>query len=143
MNHPAWYMKPVHVLLKLTGVSKLCLGSSGNSGKEALADVITYLKQGYSTTIACDGPAGPNHVLKPGVLLMSRDAGIPVIALRFTCSSFFRLGKWDKKFVPMPFSQIVVEASPPVFVTNDNFDDSDKLITDWLNFGNKLTKSQV
>src|SRR3954464_10880999 len=66
MNHPAWYMKPVHVLLHLTGVEHICLGSSGNSGKEALANVTSYLKQGYSTTIASDGPAGPPQELKPG-----------------------------------------------------------------------------
>ena len=52
MNHPSWYMKPVHVLLKLTGVEHICLGSSGNSGKLALQNVIFFLKQGYSTTVA-------------------------------------------------------------------------------------------
>jgi len=49
LNHPAWYMKPIHVLLHLTGVEHICLGSSGNNGMAALENVIGYLKQGYST----------------------------------------------------------------------------------------------
>jgi lysophospholipid acyltransferase (LPLAT)-like uncharacterized protein len=127
-------MKPVHVLLKLSGVEHICLGSSGNSGKEALTHVIRYLQQGYSTLVACDGPAGPNHELKSGVLLMGRDARIPIIPLRFVCSRTFRLGRWDRKFVPLPFSEIIVEAGEPVYVTDDNMEASAKKITGWLNF---------
>jgi lysophospholipid acyltransferase (LPLAT)-like uncharacterized protein len=133
MNHPAWYMKPIHVLLKLTGVKHICLGSTGNSGKEALVNVISYLRQRYNTSVACDGPAGPAYDLKPGALVMSRDTGVPVIPLRFECSSFFRLGGWDRKILPLPFSEIVVRVGPAVFVTQENFDDSHKTICDWLN----------
>lgn len=133
MNHPAWYMKPIHVLLKLTGVKEICLGSSGNSGKEALTNVIRLLKQGYSTSIASDGPAGPNHVLKPGALLMSRDAGIPVIPLTFTCSHSFRLGGWDRKIVPLPFSEIVVKAGKAIYVTDENLKTSSDIVTAQLN----------
>ena len=54
MNHPAWFMKPIHIVLRMSGVKHLCLGSTGNSGKEALAGVIDFLNKGYSTTIASD-----------------------------------------------------------------------------------------
>jgi len=137
MNHPAWYMKPVHVALRMAGVKHLCLGSTGNSGKEALAGVISFLKQGYSTTIASDGPAGPAYDLKPGVLLMSRDSGAPVIPIRFEMNRYFRLGKWDRKFVPRPFSTICVQAGAPVFVTSENMEHSAAVIKAWLNFGNE------
>ncbi len=133
MNHPAWYMKPVHVLLNLTGVEHICLGSSGNSGKAALENVIGYLKQGYSTTIASDGPAGPPQQLKPGVLLMSRDANIPVVPLRFECSKTYRLGGWDRKIVPVPFSEITVTAGEPIQVNEININASSVTITKHLN----------
>ncbi len=133
MNHPAWYMKPIHVLLRLTGVQHICLGSSGNSGKEALANVITYLRDGYSTSLAVDGPAGPYHELKPGCLLMSRDTGTPVIALRFECSRHWRLNGWDRKVVPYPFSTITVSASEPWIVTDENMQECHDRITVWLN----------
>ncbi len=133
MNHPAWYMKPVHVLLHLTGVEHICLGSSGNSGKAALENVICYLKQGYSTTVASDGPAGPPQLLKPGVLLMSRDAGIPIVTLSFSCSKTWRLGGWDRKFVPALFSEITVHVGEPIQVNETNLEASEEAIKNYLN----------
>jgi lysophospholipid acyltransferase (LPLAT)-like uncharacterized protein len=124
MNHPAWYMKPVHVTLHLNGVEHICLGSSGNSGKAALQKVIGYLKQGYSTTVACDGPAGPPLELKPGILFMSRDAQVPVVPLRFSSNKSKRIGGWDKKIIPALFSEIIVDVGQPVFVSDENFEQS-------------------
>jgi len=132
MNHPAWYMKPVHVLLHLTGVEHICLGSSGNSGKEALANVISYLRQGYSTTIASDGPAGPAQILKPGVLWMSRDSGLPVVPLRFSGSRGVGLGGWDTKFLPALFSTITVDVGEDIYVNEDNMQDCATMIQDHL-----------
>jgi lysophospholipid acyltransferase (LPLAT)-like uncharacterized protein len=133
LNDPAWYMKPVHVLLHLTGVEHICLGSSGNNGKAALENVIGFLKQGYSTVVACDGPAGPPMQLKPGVLWMSRDAGIPIIPLRFSYSKATQLGGWDKKIVPLPFSKITVIVGAGIQVTDANFNISAFKITAILN----------
>ncbi len=134
MNHPAWYMKPVHVLLRLTGVEHICLGSSGNSGKLALQHVIEYLLKGYSTTVACDGPAGPPKELKPGVLLMSRDAKVPVIPLRFSCSRSFRIGGWDRKIIPGLFSEITVHIGPDTqIMSNSPYEVSKASIINHLN----------
>jgi lysophospholipid acyltransferase (LPLAT)-like uncharacterized protein len=133
MNHPAWYMKPVHVLLRLTGVEHICLGSSGNGGKEALENVIMYLNEGFSTTIASDGPAGPPAILKPGVLWMSRDAGVPVVPLRFSCSHASRAAGWDRKNIPGLFSKITVHVGESIFVNEANLADSADAITRHLN----------
>jgi lysophospholipid acyltransferase (LPLAT)-like uncharacterized protein len=133
LNHPAWYMKPIHVLLHLTGVEHICLGSSGNNGMAALENVIGYLKQGYSTLVACDGPAGPAYQIKPGVLWMSRDAQIPVVPLRFNCKRGMRLGGWDKKFVPFLFSEIIVEVGPNIQVTENNLEVCSDAIELFLN----------
>lgn len=117
MNHPAWYMKPIHVLLALGGVSRLCLGSTGNGGREALASVIAHLNEGRSTTIACDGPAGPFHDLKPGVWLMGKGADVPIVPLAFSCSRALRLGGWDRKVIPLPFSKITIRYGEPIRAT--------------------------
>ena len=133
MNHPAWYMKPVHVLLRLTGVEHICLGSSGNSGKEALEKVVGFLKQGYSTTIASDGPAGPPQVLKPGVLWMSRDAQVPIIPLHFSCSRSIRLGGWDRKVIPGLFSTVTITVGTPIQVTPANLQEAEQQLIAQLN----------
>jgi lysophospholipid acyltransferase (LPLAT)-like uncharacterized protein len=133
MNHPAWYMKPVHVMMYLTGISHICLGSTGNGGKDALDRVVEYIKQGYSTTIASDGPAGPAHVLKPGVLWMSRDAGVPVVPLRFICTPSSRAMGWDSKVIPGLFTTITLEVGKPIYVNESNIDESAIVLTDYLN----------
>jgi lysophospholipid acyltransferase (LPLAT)-like uncharacterized protein len=108
INHPLWFMKPVHIVLGWMGLKKLFLGSSGHGGREAMLNVVEHLKQGYNTMINPDGPAGPNKVLKQGVLEMSKLSGIPIVPIRFELSRSFRLGGWDKKKVPLPFSRIRV-----------------------------------
>jgi lysophospholipid acyltransferase (LPLAT)-like uncharacterized protein len=120
LNHPGWHMKPVHINLGWMGTSKLALGSSGNSGKEALALVIQWLKEGHSTVINPDGPGGPVRVLKDGVLNMSIATGVAVVPFKVTSTRAFTLSTWDRKRVPAPFSKVTVEYGEPMAVTERN-----------------------
>lgn len=118
MNHPAWFMKPIHYWIRLIGVKELALGSAGNSGKEALKQVVDHLKTGYNTLITPDGPAGPPRFLKKGVILMGAESGIPVVPLKIIPSGFLLLPTWDKKRIPLPFSTIRVVFEKPIMVTD-------------------------
>ena len=120
INHPLWFMKPVHIVLRWMGMKKLFLGSSGHGGRDAMMQVVEHLKSGYNTLINPDGPAGPYKELKPGVLNMSRLSGIPVVPIQFELSKYFRLGGWDKKKVPLPFSTIRVIYGKAVQITDFN-----------------------
>jgi lysophospholipid acyltransferase (LPLAT)-like uncharacterized protein len=120
INHPLWFMKPVHIALRWMGMKKLFLGSSGHGGKEAMLNVVEHLKQGYNTMINPDGPAGPYKELKPGVLNMSRLSGIPIVPVQFELSNYFRLKGWDKKKVPLPFSRIRVIYGQPFSASDKN-----------------------
>lgn len=115
MNHPLWYMKPVHFTLqRFMKVEQLALGSTGEGGRAALDSVVRALRAGLSTTITPDGPAGPRYVVKPGVLVMSRSSRAPVVGIQFLVTRSMRLPTWDRKICPAPFSRIVVTFSPPV-----------------------------
>ena len=133
LNHPAWFMKPIHILLKLIGTRKIALGSSGFSGKAALDEVVYFLKKGYNTLITPDGPAGPVKKLKNGVLDMSLASGIPIIPLKINTNKEFILkATCDKKRFPMLFSTIIVEFGNPVIVTNENYELSKKEIIEQM-----------
>jgi lysophospholipid acyltransferase (LPLAT)-like uncharacterized protein len=116
MNHPAWYMRPIHLLLDAYGVHELALGSSGHGGRGALAVVIEAVKDGRATFLNPDGPHGPAHVVKDGVLEIARLSGQPVTALSFGYRGAVRLPTWDRKWLPLPFGAVVVRWSAPLDV---------------------------
>jgi lysophospholipid acyltransferase (LPLAT)-like uncharacterized protein len=122
-------MKPIHVLLRWLGVERIILGSTGHSGREATEQVVKYLRKGYSTVLIPDGPHGPPFVLKRGILPMSLQSGVPIVALQLRASKFFELKTWDRKRLPYPFAKIRMEIGDPIYVTEDTFDEAYSLIT--------------
>jgi len=124
LQHPMLFMKPVHMMAKWMGVKELAYGSSGNKGKDALERVLHQLRNGYSTMINPDGPAGPPKRLKPGVLIMAEQTGVPIIPITMSASATWVLNTWDKKKMPLPFSRIRIEFHPPIYI-REHFDESD------------------
>lgn len=116
MQHPSWYMKPIHVLLRLIGVRAIVLGSSGHEGHRAADELVTYLRAGYSTLLAPDGPHGPTRVLKRGVLHVAAQSGVPIVPLRLHASRTIQIASWDRKQMPVPGSSIRVHIGPPIRV---------------------------
>ena len=111
-------------MVKWMSVKELAYGSSGNKGKAALERVLHQLRNGYSTMINPDGPAGPTKKLKPGVLIMAKETGVPIIPITMDASPKWVINTWDRKKMPLPFSKITVQFHEPIYI-NDSFDDSD------------------
>jgi lysophospholipid acyltransferase (LPLAT)-like uncharacterized protein len=122
MNHPIWYMRPIHVLLAWSGVHKLALGSTGHGGQAALERIVGYLRAGYRTTMAVDGPAGPPRQLKRGALDMARASGLPIVAIHFEYERALRSPEWDRKHFPLPGSRVRIRESEPMFVTDESYE---------------------
>ncbi len=116
MQHPLWYMKPVHVFLCMMGVREIVLGSSGHEGRRAADDIARLLRAGWSTVVLPDGPAGPPRVLKRGVLHLAARSGVPVVPLRIDASRRLTIPTWDRKQVPLPFSTISLAVGDPILV---------------------------
>jgi len=123
INHPTWFMRPTHLLLYALGVERLVLGSTGHEGRRAANEVVGYLKQGWSTHINPDGPAGPRGVLKKGVAHLASQAHVPIIPVKFTVSRQLVLPRtWDPKRIPLPFSKIKIIFGKPIWVSQDDLD---------------------
>jgi len=129
MQHPSWYMKPIHVLLRWMGVRRIILGSTGHSGREAAEQIVTYLRKGYSTVLIPDGPHGPPFLLKKGILHMSLQSGVPIVAVKLHASKFFELKTWDRKKLPYPFATVRMEIGSPIHISENNFDEAHSLMT--------------
>ena len=123
MQHPAWYTKPVGVFLSMIGVQRFVLGSTGHGGRRAANELVTHLRNGYSTVIAPDGPRGPARTLNKGVLHMALQSGVPIVPMRISATRCFRSRSWDRKMQPLPFSTIHVVVGSPMVVTENTFEE--------------------
>ena len=132
MQHPTWCMKPIHVLLRLIGVEKVILGSTGHSGRDAAEQLIEFLRKGYLTVLTPDGPDGPASVLKKGILHVSMQTQVPIVAMRLNASRFFELKTWDRKKLPCPFSTIELKIGNPIQINSDNFNEGHSIVTQEL-----------
>ena len=132
MQHPTWYMKTSHVMLRYIGVRKIILGSSGHSGKEAAEQLVGYLSKGYSTVLLPDGPSGPPFQMKKGALHISMQSNVPILPMRFESSPPISSQNWDRRKWPVPFSRITVQYGEPVQITGANFETAYDSISKFL-----------
>ena len=119
MNHPLWYMKPVHVFLRYLGVNEICLGSTGHQGQAALSELAQRMvTSSASTSMAVDGPKGPAYQLRKGCLYLARDTGYPLVPVCFSLSDGFRLPfNWDRKWWPKHGTEMTVHLGTPIHIT--------------------------
>jgi lysophospholipid acyltransferase (LPLAT)-like uncharacterized protein len=97
-------------------------GSSSRGGREAASALVGVLRAGHDVGITPDGPRGPCYDFKPGALIVARQTGTPMLLLGAAFASAWRLGSWDRFYLPHPFSRIRVRC---VRVTADPGDDRD------------------
>lgn len=89
-------------------------GSSSRGGLKALRAMERALNIVPGVIITLDGPRGPRRVAHPGAAILAVRTGTPVITLAVAAQRAWRLGSWDRSWVPMPFSKILVTHSPPL-----------------------------
>lgn len=67
-------------------------------------------REGKSLVASCDGPTGPYRVAKPGVLIVARESGLPVLPWAVAIRPPLRLKRrWDRQLVPLPFCRMRVD----------------------------------
>ena len=81
-------------------------GSSTRGGKKALLEIIKNVKQGFYGAMAVDGPKGPVHVVKPGVIEIARQCNCPILPTSSYADRMWVFEKsWDQFRLPKPFSK--------------------------------------
>ena len=104
-------------------------GSSSRGGTEALLGLKSQLAKGNPVVFTIDGPRGPKYVAKPGPVLLSRVATVPMAAFYVALSDAWVLNTWDELMIPQPFSKALVRFSAKIRVPaetgNDCDDDAD------------------
>ena len=90
----------------------------GSSSKGAVGGMVALIKasrQGHHASLAVDGPQGPRHVCKPGIVRLTQKAGVPLLPTGVAAGRAFVLKKtWNKTYLPLPFSRQVIFFGPPL-----------------------------
>ena len=77
-------------------------GSSTRGGTEALRELIRLGRSGVDLVITPDGPKGPRHVAKLGVVQLAKATQLPIIPLAFGCSKKKSSGVGIASSCPIP-----------------------------------------
>lgn len=107
---------------KRFGFSPTRGGSSGQAFS-VLRTMIRALAGGRSVAITPDGPKGPRYVLKPGVVVMARKTGTPILPMVFGGKGTVQLRTWDRTKLPIPFSRVTIMFGTPIWIGKDETDD--------------------
>ncbi len=93
-------------------------GSSSRRASRALVEMIRAVRKGSEAGFTVDGPRGPRHVAKPGVVLLAKATGAPILCFHIVPHRAWVLRKsWDRTEIPRPFTRATVFIAPPILVS--------------------------
>jgi lysophospholipid acyltransferase (LPLAT)-like uncharacterized protein len=96
-------------------------GSSSRGGVRALLQAVRIMAaENRMGVFTVDGPRGPRHRAKGGVIYLAQKAGAAIVPLRAypeRCKVFRK--SWDHFVLPMPFTRCPVYVGEPMEVTTE------------------------
>lgn len=116
-------------------------GSSTRGAVSALKGLVRLAKSGRVCSVAVDGPKGPRHEVKPGVLELSRLINAPIFFGSAACDKAWHFPKsWNKTYFPKPFAQVTIVWEGSGFFVGPDQDPRDPLLAKALQ--NQLFNAQ-
>ena len=97
-------------------------GSTARGGVEATRQIIRALRNNKCIGITPDGPRGPNRIVSPGVIAISKLTQVDIIPISFATSRHKTFNSWDKFHFPLPFGKGVFICGEPIHASKDKND---------------------
>ena len=94
-------------------------GSSSRGGARVFLEAVKRIRNQVSVAFTVDGPKGPVHEVKPGIVKLAQKTKCPIIPLSAAYQSALTLKSWDRFQIPLPFSKVVVSAGTPFVIEPD------------------------
>jgi lysophospholipid acyltransferase (LPLAT)-like uncharacterized protein len=107
-------------------------GSPSKGGSQALLDMIREGGESTHLGITPDGPRGPRRELKPGVVMVASQSGMPIVLIGIGFVKAWRFGSWDQLALPVPGSTMVGVVSEPMEIPRDLDRQALKQWTRWV-----------
>mgnify|MGYP006307339055 CR=1 FL=1 len=104
-------------------------GSSSRGASRSLLELYRKLKKGESTAITPDGPTGPLHQVKPGIIFLQEKAGSYLVPIGVDARWKKNFNSWDQYLLPLPFSKTaLVFAEPFKFKAGLEMEEKQKIL---------------
>lgn len=94
-------------------------GSNTRGATRAMIDMARVVDEGHDAAIAVDGPRGPVDKVKPGIVLLAKVTGCPIVPLGAGISRCKQFASWDRFRLPLPFSRTVISVGEAIQVPPD------------------------
>lgn len=109
-------------------------GTRKKGGVRATMEMIECINEGQNVAIMVDGPTGPYHEVKNGVIKVAKHTGGAIIPMIWYSpnKSLLRLPTWDKFRIPIGFTKIVNLYGSPIYVPENSTPEQDKEIREQL-----------
>ena len=102
-------------------------------GARRMVELMGIMRQGKGLYINPDGPAGPTHEPKSGLAYVARKTGACIVPIGAYAAACYRLSRWDRYTVPLPFARIAVAVREPFEIDPDtDIESASALIRDRL-----------
>lgn len=95
-------------------------GSSSRGGRQALLNLARYVRNGGRVAFTVDGPRGPRHQVKPGIISLASRTGAPILPMAAIADRYWTLKRtWDEFRIPKPFAKVKVIYGRPLIVSKE------------------------
>lgn len=94
-------------------------GSTSRGGAQALRQLLDTVQDRH-VVITPDGPRGPRHELKKGIIYLASRSGRKVVPVAHACRRCWRIaGSWTDLVIPKPFTRVWTLTGTPIEVPAD------------------------
>ncbi len=94
-------------------------GSMKRDGTKALREILKILKADKSVAYTVDGPKGPIHEVKEGVIRIAQMSQKPIIPFVPSSNWKIEINSWDKYKIPFPFATVKNIYGKPIYVPRE------------------------
>ena len=100
-------------------------GSHNRKGASATLELIESIKNGNNGALTIDGPRGPKHKVKKGIVDISRITGVPIVPMAWYSDSrfFFKFNTWDEFRFPLNCIKMKALYGEPISVPENASED--------------------
>jgi lysophospholipid acyltransferase (LPLAT)-like uncharacterized protein len=91
-------------------------GSTKRGGSEAMRELMDAAAD-LHVAITPDGPRGPRHVPKTGIVFLASHSGRGIVPVAYSCRRCWKIeGSWTDMMIPKPFTTIYARGGVPIYV---------------------------